>query len=528
MKNELKRIIGIFLALLLAASLMPAQKGFATGKSKEDGQQSSGQADLPARYDPRELGLVTPVKSQGDYGTCGTFALAAVMEHNAMLRGYGEYDLSEYQLAWALLHPLELEGDLAAGEGPEHNDTNSAWHYGVYGGILSSTLLRGYGLRTEEEYPYEEMEKDLPKEAISYGGCLYPDSCYTVPATDAAAIKTLITTNGSVYLNVCARSWSDELYGNPDTHAAYLPRFGKPYYGIDHFITVVGWDDAYSKDNFATTPPEDGAWIIKNSWGEEVFGEDGYAYLSYCDATFNKNNCAVSVTVSPERGYDRIYQYDGGVGLRAVKKVTDAVINFTAAKDEAITGVRIKPLGALESNQFYCSNWAFEETTAVIAVYEGPFDVENPDEREALYTQEYRILYPDYQTVHLEQEVELTKGQEYHVRVSFKDPIYYAVDSPYQTLFYSYQNMVSAQPGETYLCTLGDGGNPKWEDPATMFGKQRPSSACLKVLVRDGEDSEAEQGQTDPGEQTDLSGFMTLIENFLKAILAALSAMFAR
>ena len=127
MKNELKRIIGIFLALLLAASLMPAQKGFATGKSKEDGQQSSGQADLPARYDPRELGLVTPVKSQGDYGTCGTFALAAVMEHNAMLRGYGEYDLSEYQLAWALLHPLELEGDLAAGEGAgERNDGGAA------------------------------------------------------------------------------------------------------------------------------------------------------------------------------------------------------------------------------------------------------------------------------------------------------------------------------------------------------------------------------------------------------------------
>ena len=61
-----------------------------------------------------------------------------------------------------------------------------------------------------------------------------------------------------------------------------------------------------------------------------------------------------------------------------------------------------------------------------------------------------------------------------------------------------------------------------------MFGKQRPSSACLKVLVRDGEDSEAEQGQTDPGEQTAPSGFMTLIENFLKAILAALGAMFAK
>ena len=34
----------------------------------------------------------------------------------------------------------------------------------------------------------------------------------------------------------------------------------------NHIVTLVGWDDAYSKDNFLITPPGDGAWIIKNSY----------------------------------------------------------------------------------------------------------------------------------------------------------------------------------------------------------------------------------------------------------------------
>ena len=39
---------------------------------------------------------------------------------------------------------------------------------------------------------------------------------------------------------------------------------------IDHAVTIIGWDDNYSKDNFNTNqqPTTNGAWIIKNSWGE--------------------------------------------------------------------------------------------------------------------------------------------------------------------------------------------------------------------------------------------------------------------
>lgn len=95
----------------------------------------------------------------------------------------------------------------------------------------------------------------------------------------------------------------------------------------NHEVCIVGWDDSYSRDNFLQgkvtetdedgvtttwdrTPPADGAWIVKNSWGSETeykttesgrrigysdWGfcneeglHTGYFYLSYYDRSINE------------------------------------------------------------------------------------------------------------------------------------------------------------------------------------------------------------------------------------------------
>ena len=55
----------------------------------------------------------------------------------------------------------------------------------------------------------------------------------------------------------------------------------------DHAVTIVGYDDRISKDNFAYAS-RDGAFIVKNSWGEE-FGDNGYFYISYDDLRICRN-----------------------------------------------------------------------------------------------------------------------------------------------------------------------------------------------------------------------------------------------
>ena len=52
----------------------------------------------------------------------------------------------------------------------------------------------------------------------------------------------------------------------------------------NHSVTIIGWDDTYSKNNFTESnrPNTDGAYLVQNSWGSE-WGKDGTFYVSYDD-----------------------------------------------------------------------------------------------------------------------------------------------------------------------------------------------------------------------------------------------------
>ena len=48
----------------------------------------------------------------------------------------------------------------------------------------------------------------------------------------------------------------------------------------NHAVLLSDGMTVTAKDNFMITPPGDGAFILKNSWGTD-FGDEGYLYISY-------------------------------------------------------------------------------------------------------------------------------------------------------------------------------------------------------------------------------------------------------
>lgn len=76
----------------------------------------------------------------------------------------------------------------------------------------------------------------------------------------------------------------------------------------NHAITIVGWNDSFDRNRFKQVPSGDGAFIVKNSWGES-WGDGGYFYISYYDTRFGYGENTV-FTASEEDNFDYNYQYD--------------------------------------------------------------------------------------------------------------------------------------------------------------------------------------------------------------------------
>ena len=120
------------------------------------------------------------------------------------------------------------------------------------------------------------------------------------------------------------------------------------YYGTsespNHAVTIVGWDDNFSKNNFAHTPEGDGAWIVKNSWGPG-WGNNGYFYVSYYDTRLAQPglwDVSFAIVLNDTIRLDKNYQYD-------IAGMTDYFLNsyntvwyenaFRATDDEYLASV---------------------------------------------------------------------------------------------------------------------------------------------------------------------------------------------
>lgn len=375
----------------------------------------------PAKFSSVDSGIVTSIKDQGDASCCWAFSTAAVLETYAVKNGYANVtntDYSEAHLVWFSANSKSVNtADPMYGDG---RTVSSPYENGNFWRYAAFSLAKGSGINNESDYPFNGSNLsamgNYPESARYSHTAGYMTGCQLL-STDSerkAAIQKYgaITVSYGYYEqyenNVGEWVKVNGNYQWNGTTCAYNYDGSEGTKAANHMVTIVGWDDNYAVNNFASghRPKKAGAWLCKNSWGANAgWGENGYFWISYED----KSICdTVTWQMAPAGTYDGIYQYDG-FGWNALISYADSVeqANVYTASGEHI----LKAVG------FYTAQ---NNVNAVVRVYTNPTDAANPSSGTLAVEQTYAAANEGYHTVSLKKDIVLTANEKFAVVVETK------------------------------------------------------------------------------------------------------------
>jgi len=213
---------------------------------------------LPASVDWNAAGAVTPVKNQGQCGSCWAFSTIAGVEGAVFVAKKTLISLSEQQLV-----------DCSGAEGNQ----------GCNGGLMDygfQYIIKNKGIGSEASYPYTAKDgtcKKVPSVATITG---FKD----VPTNSETALMTAIVQQ-PVSVAVEADQASFQQYaGGVMTKACGT--------NLDHGVTAVGYG----------TQGGDDYYQVKNSWGAD-WGLQGYILLARGAAAGNKPAGQCGIQMDP-------------------------------------------------------------------------------------------------------------------------------------------------------------------------------------------------------------------------------------
>jgi len=391
--------------------------------------------DLPAQYDLRERNKLTPVRNQGQCGSCWAFAVMAVLETGFM-----------------------------PGQAMDFSEQHLISNHGYFGGPCEggnifqavAYLTRWAGPMDESDIPYRYAWVSDAFEVRKH----VQNVIFIPPREgpeDIQLIKEAVMKYGGVY---AAMYFDDSCY-NPTHYAFHNTDIEEG----GHSVAIVGWDDGFDKNRFRDIPAGDGAFIVKNSWGPS-WGEDGYFYVSYHDAYFAcMNFCAAFKKAEPKVNYSDKYQYDFK-GLIEMLGYPPSEVGWMANIFKA------KKNTSLKAVSFYAMG---NSTKATLYVYT---DVEarKPTSGTLAVRKGVRYDAPGYYTVRLK-KIPLLQGEKFSVVVKLEThgweyPI--PVEAPIE----DYTKSVKAGRGQSFVSEDGEA----WED-LVEFDKN--ANVCLKAFTKD-------------------------------------------
>ncbi|HTP65774.1 MAG TPA: C1 family peptidase, partial [Geobacteraceae bacterium] len=224
-----------------------------------------GAPPLPSSLDLRQQSKMTPVRNQGSCESCWTFATLGSLESSLMPGESRTFSTNNVK---------NLNGFDLAICAPGSSAIAAAylvrWGTGWQAGPVN-----------DSDDPYDKDKPNptsvfgLPVQKHVQNINIYPGRQITAaPGFDNTTLKNALVTDGPMYTSM---RW-DPAYYKSATSAFYYNGTG----GTNHAVVLAGWDDNFPASNFNVTPPGNGAFLIKNSWGTS-FGTGGYFWISYYD-----------------------------------------------------------------------------------------------------------------------------------------------------------------------------------------------------------------------------------------------------
>jgi len=213
--------------------------GFSRSKTTGEYLSFPTNGSLPDSVDWRNKGAVTPVKNQGQCGSCWTFSATGVLESFYFINNGQLLSFSEQQI-------VDCATDAGQGCGGGWPD-------------LAIDYAAKYGLETEEDYPYSATD----------GTCKYDAS----KAHKVCSGHKDVTPKSSKQLKAALvnNPVSVVIEADQDTFQFYSSGVISTGCGasIDHAVLAVGYQKVGALE----------AFIVKNSWSSN-WGSDGYVYIS--------------------------------------------------------------------------------------------------------------------------------------------------------------------------------------------------------------------------------------------------------
>ena len=243
---------------------------------------------LPESYSSRDLGYVTSVKDQ-TYSSCWAYGSLGTLESLLLRSGESIDSMSANHLnVWATTRS-DGTGWIRTVQDDGFPVIALGYFTSWQGGVPESDL---------GDFPLTDNAKgeDAPVGMAKYG----ITSAKYLSKSRPEEIKQEIMEHGGVFT-----SYSHAASCMSKSNISYYmpPTFAGSYQG--HSIEVVGWNDNYPRSSFtgdAGRPKNNGAWLIKNSWGDNN-SLGGYFWMSYEDANIFANRYVPSYALT---GYEKI------------------------------------------------------------------------------------------------------------------------------------------------------------------------------------------------------------------------------